>query len=200
MADISTGTYVSNTMDVETDHEYDGIREFDNPLPRWWLITFWGTIIFAMGYWAWYHSIPNQPGSYELHAAEMESVLAAQASAPVADDELLALAADPAVVAAGKATFMTTCLACHGDKGQGLVGPNLTDAWTLYGDKPSQIHKVVSQGGAPDKGMVAWGPQLGSTKVKEVSAYVLTLKGTNVPGKAPQGKDASGVDAPAAAP
>ena len=92
--------------------------------------------------------------------------------------------------AAGKVTFTANCGTCHTLKASGSVGnigPNLTDKTWLHGGKPAQIFKTVNEG-VLTKGMAAWGPQLGTDKVQNVVAYVLTLKDTNVAGgKAPQG-------------
>ncbi len=181
--------------DIETDHEYDGIREFDNPLPRWWLLTLWGSIIFSMGYWFYYHNIEGQPGSYEVLAAEMVAVEELRVGPALSDEELLALTKDAAVLESGKATFMTYCLACHGPDGGGTVGPNLTDAYRIHGHTPGDALRVVTSG-IPAKGMAAWKPVLGAAKVRDVTAYVLTLPDSPVEGKAPQGKDASGKEAP----
>jgi cytochrome c oxidase cbb3-type subunit 3 len=176
---------------VETDHVYDGIREFDNQLPNWWLLTFWGSIVFAMVYWFLYQSagiLPSHASEFAVEkAAWEEKMLASQ----VTPEELGALVADPAVVARGAETFKTYCVACHGESAEGKIGPNLTDKWWIHGSDPVSIYKVVSTG-VLEKGMVAWRPTLGDTKVREVSAYVLTLANTNVAGKAPEGLDAEG--------
>lgn len=191
-------------VDLETHHEYDGIREFDNPLPRWWLITFWGTIFFGIFYWFHYHNTPGTPGSYaelaaELAQLEVQAAERAAAAKPMTDDELLAMSKDPAVVDAGKGHFATHCIACHAATGASMpggVGPNLTDGFWIHGSKPTDLHKTVSHG-VPEKGMVAWLPTLGAKRVQEVVAYVITLQDTHVQGKEPQGVDADGKPAPA---
>jgi cytochrome c oxidase cbb3-type subunit 3 len=93
----------------------------------------------------------------------------------------------PSVVGAGRATFEQFCVACHLADGSGIVGPNLTDGYWLHGGQPMQIWNTVTHG-VPEKGMVAWGNQLGPKRVQEVVAYVLTMKGLNRPGKEPQGE------------
>ncbi|MEZ4268141.1 MAG: cbb3-type cytochrome c oxidase N-terminal domain-containing protein [Myxococcota bacterium] len=176
---------------VETDHVYDGIREFDNQLPNWWLLTFWGSIVFAMVYWFLYQSagiLPSHASEFAIEkAAWEEKMLASQ----VTPEELSALVEDSAVVARGSEIFTTYCVACHGDRAEGKIGPNLTDKWWIHGGDPVSIYKTVSQG-VLEKGMVAWRPTLGDTKVREVTAYVLTLANTEVAGKAPEGVDADG--------
>ncbi len=192
-------------QDVETNHEYDGIREFDNPLPRWWLWTFYATIVFSFGYWFYYHTSQtgdSQMAAYQKEVAEAQkeedkrmAALEAQGKG-VTDDQLLALSKDTAAVERGAAVFKQNCLACHGAEGQGQVGPNLTDNYYLHGAKPKDSYQVISAG-ILEKGMPAWKTVLGATKVQEVTAFVLTLRGKNIAGKAAQGKTASGEAAPA---
>lgn len=88
----------------------------------------------------------------------------------------------------GKKVFKQNCVACHGQKGEGIVGPNLTDDYWIHGNKLSDVVKVITNG-VPAKGMMAWKPQLSTAQIQAVASYVLSLKGsapTN--GKAPQGK------------
>lgn len=186
---------MSNHVDVDTGHDYDGIHEFDNPLPRWWLATFYGTVVFAAGYWFFYHTLhagelPRAAYEAEIKAAdEAENARVAQMN--LTDEGLQALTQDQAMVLRGQAVFQQNCIACHGDRGQGVVGPNLTDAYWLHGGKASQIYGTIG-GGVLEKGMPAWRQMLGASKVRDVAAYVLTLRDKNVPGKAPQGTTLDG--------
>jgi cytochrome c oxidase cbb3-type subunit 3 len=171
------------------DHDFDGIQEYDNRLPNWWLWILWGSILFAFAYWLVFHTFgvaKLPPARYE---AEMQRAAEAQlAKGGSLDDAALELMATlPDRVAEGKALFSTYCVACHASRGEGLVGPNLTDAHWIHGARPLDIHKVVTDG-VLAKGMAAWGRQLGPKRVESVTAYVLTLRGTNVPGKAPEGE------------
>jgi cytochrome c oxidase cbb3-type subunit 3 len=167
---------------------YDDIEELDNRLPNWWLGILWTTILFAFGYWMYYHvtgSGPDQLGEYKLEAAELAK--RSSGNKPASDDTLLALAGDPQTTGSGKAAYQQNCAACHGADGQGLIGPNLTDKYWLYGGKPVAIHKTIAEG-AVAKGMPAWERTLGAERVRAITAYVLTLKGKNLAGgKAPQG-------------
>ena len=169
------------------NHVYDGIVEEDNRLPNWWLAILFATIVFGFGYWFVFHTasaMPNPGAAYKLEV--IEQIRAHPESAPVNDATLLALAGDAKLVAEGQQAFNSTCVACHMQQGQGLVGPNLTDKFWIHGSSPVAIHTAISNG-FPEKGMPPWGKTLGPTKVRAVTAYVLTLKGKNVPGKAPQG-------------
>ncbi|NVJ02174.1 c-type cytochrome [Myxococcus sp. AM009] len=168
---------------------YDGIEEHDNHLPNWWLFILWTSIVFSAGYWFWYHIAEAGPGQLGEYAAESAAVAKrASGNTPASDDMLLALARDMASLESGKQVFQANCAACHGAQGQGLIGPNLTDAYWMHGGGPMAIHKVVADG-VVAKGMPAWERTLGAERVKAVTAYLLTLKGTDAPGgKAPQGE------------
>lgn len=166
----------------------DGIIEGDNPLPRWWLGILAATIVFGYGYWVYYHVgglAPGQIGEYER--AQAEEARRAAAQKPATDELLQALAADPQTVGEGAKVFAQSCASCHGDRAEGKIGPNLTDGYWLHGGKPMDLHAIV-QDGFLDKGMPAWGGQLGPTRTRAVVAYVVSLRGTNVPGKEPQGQ------------
>jgi cytochrome c oxidase cbb3-type subunit 3 len=174
-------------------HEVDGIQEYDNKLPNWWLYILYGSIVFAFGYWFAYQTAGFFLYPRASYEAEMDKLAASQASnaaiaGPVTAEALVGLSQDRGTVARGKQVFATTCVACHRADGGGVVGPNLTDDFWLHGGAPDKIYKTVTEGVA-DKGMPAWGPQLGPARVQAVTAYVLTLRGTNVPaGKAAQGE------------
>jgi cytochrome c oxidase cbb3-type subunit III len=173
-------------------HVYDGIEEQDHRLPNWWLAILWGTLVFGLGYWLYYETagLGLQP------RAELKADLAAlqqkksAGGGPVNDAALLTLSQDATTLAAGKSAFQSTCAACHGASGEGTIGPNLTDTFWLHGGKPTDIHRTISQGSVA-KGMPAWEPTLGAERVRQLAAYVLTLKGKNVAGKPPQGEPES---------
>lgn len=169
-------------------HVYDDIQEEDNQLPNWWLFILFATIVFGFGYWFVYHTTKQAPNPPEVYRADVEALKKARAAAnPMSDEALADLAKDPAMLAAGQEVYKTTCASCHAQDGQGLVGPNLTDKFWIHGNKPTDIAKAVDEGFA-DKGMPPWGPVLGPDKVRKVTAYVLSLKGKNLPGKEPQGE------------
>ncbi|HEY3444768.1 MAG TPA: cbb3-type cytochrome c oxidase N-terminal domain-containing protein [Myxococcales bacterium] len=174
--------------DSQAHSVHDGIEEHDNHLPRWWLLTLFGAIVFSFGYWFYYQHLTGPGQRAELAADErMLADLREKAlSSKITDEGLLAMSKDGAVVARGAELFKANCIACHEAKGQGKIGPNLTDAYWIHGGKPTQIFKTVIYG-VPDKGMLSWGPVLGAAKSQDVVAFVLTLKNTNVQGKEPQG-------------
>ena len=145
----------------------DGIDEYDNRMPPWWLWMFGFSIVWAVGYTVDYHFISHrsQAGSYD---AEM---LAAAERWPQQEVAVGAGPASAADLEAGKKIFDTNCVACHGGKMEGGIGPNLVDAEWIHGGELADIVKVVTEG-VPDKGMITWGPILGPEKVGQVAAYV----------------------------
>ena len=173
-------------------HAYDGIREYDNPLPGWWRAIFWVTIVFAAGYWAWFHvagwgSTPEGKykaalGSYESRRADREAADAANVS-----EELLARnAQDHKLLARGAEIFATRCASCHTENGRGLIGPNLTDNYQVHGSSRMDILKTVRTG-VPGTAMLAWGEQMPPADIVAVASFVVTLRGQNIKGKEPQG-------------
>ncbi len=195
MSDQDDRKSVRDDVDPDKDrviHEYDGIQEYDNRLPNWWLYTLYGSVVFAAVYWIGYHTLR----SFDLPRAEYDQqAVAAQAryaeqlktSGSVTPEALTALSHDPTTVAQGKEIFTTNCAACHKADGSGLIGPNLTDGAWMHGGKADQIYKTINDG-VPDKQMPTWGPVLGPQREQAVTAFVLSIRDTNVPGgKAVQG-------------
>lgn len=172
------------------DHEYDGIREYDNPMPGWWIAIFWGSFVFALGYIFHYHVSGRGTSIADAHAAEVAEAARVQAQRAlgetVSEEGLGKLMADATMMADAKALFGQRCTPCHGDQGQGVIGPNLTDDHWLHGDTLLDIHKTVSEG-VPAKGMPSWRMQLSAIQVRELAAFVGTLRGKNVPGKPAEG-------------
>lgn len=192
------------------EHNYDGIQEYDNPLPGWWTLILWGTIVWALLYFL--NVIPGVGsgkgfiGNYQADstaAVEKYGTAEQQAVAGIDENAVLAALQDPAQLAEGKAIFddPAKCVTCHTKDGGGLVGPNLTDDYWIHGARPIDILTTITKG-VPEKGMLTWGPVLGPKKCAEVTAYVMTLHGkTPATPKEPQGVkwtyDANGAVAPA---
>lgn len=180
-----------NTTDVTLDHDFDGIQEYDNRLPNWWLFTLYGSIVFSVGYWLFYHTFhvgytQDQAYDHEVSVAA-EAQLQRELGKEVTDESLVLMTKVQAQLDAGAKIFQQKCTQCHGAQGGGDIGPNLTDDFWLHGPAPLQIYTTVMNG-VQDKGMQAWKDQLGPVRVRQVVAYVLTRKGANVAGKPPQGK------------
>lgn len=174
-------------------HEYDGIEEADNELPRWWLAIFYLTTLFAIGYWFYYHEYGLGLGIAATYERDQAAVEAARPRGPTGLSEaaIAAWGSDSALVGAGATLFQTNCLPCHGVKGEGKIGPNLTDDQWLRGGNPSAIHQTIVEG-VVAKGMPAWLPMLGADGVRAVTAFVLSVRNTNVPGKPPEGEKYEG--------
>jgi cytochrome c oxidase cbb3-type subunit 3 len=160
------------------DHSYDGIQEYDNPLPGWWKALFWLTTLFAVPYVIWYHVMGN-----DIHAAYAEEQAAAAAieAARIVLDQsdagLLALMADSEHVAAGKQIWDTNCMACHLLDGGGIVGPNMTDDHYINVRTLADIPRIVRDG-VVEKGMTPWKGILSENQIAQVAAYTASLRGT----------------------
>jgi len=161
------------------EHSYDGIQEYDNPMPAWWVTTFWATIIFSAIYALNILGIGSGPGRIAQYNAEMAAAEALKPpEAPSATPEqLLAFAADPENVEEGKEVYGKNCAACHAADGGGLIGPNLADDHWIHGGAIEQVHGVIVAG-VLAKGMPAWGEILKPEDVEVVTAYVWSLRGT----------------------
>jgi cytochrome c oxidase cbb3-type subunit 3 len=175
-----------------TDHDYDGIREFDYQLPRWWLNMFYLTILFAVGYFAYFQMLAGTSIQQEYQAEQdkLEYMMATAAAkgATISEADLVAMVKDPAKVKAGKDLFQVRCVACHGNAGQGLIGPNLTDDYWIHGGKLTEISNTITNG-VPDKGMPPWGTVMSAEQIHFVVAYIRSIRGSSPAGaKAPQGE------------
>jgi cytochrome c oxidase cbb3-type subunit 3 len=176
-------------------HEYDGIRELDNKLPRWWVYLFYITIVFSIIYLVGYHVTgwwPLQEDEYKNEMAVVADLKKANPEPVIDLDAMLPMTAD-ADLAAGHETYKKICSVCHGQNGEGLVGPNFTDQYWIHGDSTNNtisiknLYQVVING-VIEKGMIPYKDQLSPVQIQQVLSYILTLQGTNPANqKAPQG-------------
>lgn len=203
---------IEHEKDIMLDHDYDGIRELDNQLPPWWKWGFVLTIIWAVCYFSYFHVFNLGPLSGEeytnaMEAAKIEKDAYMKTAKNNVDENTIVF--DVAYVADGQKIYTENCVACHGAKGEGGVGPNLTDDYWLHGGKINDIFKTVKYGW-PANGMKSWQADFSATQIAQVVCYVKSLKGTKPENpKAPQGdlysedggakKDASATTASAAA-
>ncbi len=183
--------YVQDTI---KEHVFDGIEEFDNRLPNWWMWIMYGSIVFAVLYWIVFHTLEIRPLPREKFEMEMvaaqEAELERMAKSGVSNESLLMMSQMDAKQVEGRELFVKHCVACHLDDGRGQIGPNLTDGFWIHGCEPMDMLKTVNEGVAA-KGMPAWLNQLGPSRTQTVVSYVLTLRNTNVEGKAPEGEPCS---------
>ncbi|HSI14369.1 MAG TPA: cbb3-type cytochrome c oxidase N-terminal domain-containing protein [Chthoniobacter sp.] len=156
-------------------HTYDGIQEYDKRLPRWWLLTLYGAMAFALFYWAYYeaYGLGSSPAQVLESTMAENTARAARGSGVIDDAAIWKLSHDAQTLAAGKATFETTCAACHKPDLSGLIGPNLVDHEWIHGGKPMDVLKTITEGSLL-KGMPAWGPLLGKQKITEVAAFIFS--------------------------
>lgn len=181
---------LDDEKDILLDHEYDGIRELDNYMPRWWVVGFFVTIIFGQIYLLAFHVTDWAPSSKEEYDSEMQvAAIAAkarerakakmEADAPQFPWDTTVLS-DAAELEGGKAVYNSICHACHGAAGQGLVGPNLTDNLWIHGCDMETLMNGVKTG-YPQAGMPMYGGgrPLNNKELQQVSSYVLSLQGTN---------------------
>jgi cytochrome c oxidase cbb3-type subunit III len=172
-------------------HEYDGIKELDNKLPKWWLWLFYITIIFAFVYFFRFHIIKtgdSQEAEYDNEVAAAMIEYKDIRAANTLDASTVTLLTDATGLAAGKAIFDKSCVVCHLAQAQGLVGPNLTDEYWLHGCTLAEIYSLIVKG-VPDKGMISWKDQLTPAQIQQVASYIISLQGSNPPNpKAPQGE------------
>lgn len=196
--EIKRGSYAKEKGEVILrEHEYDGIQEFDQKLPNWWLFTFYGGIIWFVVYWViYYHAGWSQTDQQKIvtQVVALQEKKDAELAATLAslDDKMLIeqWAADPGVVAAGEATYAASCSACHasdltammdaGGSQVPLPGRPLSDGHWEYGAKPMEIFKLINEGtpasspGYNGAKMMAWGQILTPKQVAEVTAFLIS--------------------------
>lgn len=161
-------------------HVYDGIQEYDKRLPNWWLYTLYITIVFWVGYWAYYEWFRVGPSGEQAVATALAKIEAQRLSAAQLDDaSLWKMSLNADFVEAGRAVYNANCAACHLGSLRGksesaaAIGPDLTDTAWIHGGKPTEIYALIEKG-VLTKGMPTWGPVLGAKKISEVTAYILS--------------------------
>lgn len=178
---------------IELDHDYDGIKELDNHLPPWWKWLFYGTIGWAGVYMIVYHfsdTLPLMEEEYYNEVAvadeQKKKFLANQPKVSV-DENSLTYAKDDAIIAKGKEIYTINCAPCHKNDGGGGIGPNLTDEYWIHGGDVKNVYATVKNG-VPEKGMISWSNVLNPEQMRDVSFFIMSLKGSNPPGaRGPQG-------------
>jgi len=184
-----------------TGHEWDGVKELNKPLPRWWLLTFYATVVWAIGYWVVYPAFPTRVGytrgtlGYSQRATVADEVRTALAAQGRLREKLAAVSLDEIerepdllrfAMAGGAAAFQTNCAPCHGRGAQGFVGyPNLNDDDWIWGGTIEDIHKTISNGVRSDHNdarttqMPRYGLDklLEDAQITDAAEYVLSLSG-----------------------
>lgn len=162
---------------------WDGdLQELNNPLPRWWMWLFYGTIVFAIAYLVLFPGFGKYEGtlgwtSFQEWKDDKDKVDAEfdKVMAPFKSQDLMAVAADPTAKQMGQNLYMTYCSQCHGSSGQGGSGfPNLTDNQWLFGGTPDDVKSSIANGRIAEMPGGLAGDEQGA---KEVANYVLSLGG-----------------------
>lgn len=185
----------SEPDNVLLDHAYDGIQEYDNPMPAWWVWVFVATILFSPLYFFYYHMTPQERGIYAELEADLE---AAQAALPDLDESnaaFLGYLQDEEFLAQGKDIFDALCSACHGGDGGGLEPlrtPNMTDDFYINIRELSDFPDMVRNGNL-EKGMTPFVDQLSQREIVRVAAYMASLRSTT----AENGREPAGEEIPA---
>ena len=173
-------------------HSYDGIEEYDNPLPRWWFMLFVAKVLFALGYLALYPGLGNWKGMLPGYEGGWTQVKEWQREMDKANEQYGPLyakfaampveevAQDPQALKMGGRLFASNCSVCHGSDAKGAYGfPNLTDNDWLYGGEPETIKTTIM--GGRQAAMPAWRDVIGEEGIRNVAAYVRSLSGRDVP-------------------
>lgn len=182
---------IESEKDLLLEGDYDGIRELDNNVPPWFNILFYGTIVIGIIYFLNYHvlkigKLPFQEYSDEVYAAEIQREELIRTGAFI-NENTVVLLKDSESLKTGKQIFTVNCVTCHGDGGQGTIGPNLTDEYWIHGGGIKNVFSTIKYG-VPAKGMITWMNQFNPKMIQQVASYVITLQGTNPPGgKIPEG-------------
>jgi cytochrome c oxidase cbb3-type subunit 3 len=182
-----------NTTDQTMGHSFDGIEEYDNPLPKWWFWLFVGTLVFSVGYLILYPGLGNWKGilpgyengwtgvnewQKEMDKADARfgPIFAKYAAMPVEE-----VAKDPQALKMGGRLFASNCSVCHGSDAKGAFGfPNLTDKDWRWGGEAETIKASIMNG--RHGVMPAWAEVIGDQGVADVAAFVLTdLDGRSLP-------------------
>ncbi len=182
---------IEKEADVLLDHDYDGIKELDNALPPWWKYGFYITIVIGFIYLYNYHvsgsgKNPEQEYAMEMAEGKKQEEAYMAKTKDLVDENNITLS-DAAGIAAGKALYTQSCVACHAADGGGGIGPNLTDNNWIHGGSLNNIYQTIKNG-YPEKGMQAWQSMYSPVQMKNLTSFVKSLMGTKPANpKAPQG-------------
>lgn len=188
-------------------HDYDGIREYDNPTPGWWHAIFISSIVFSLAYVLVFHLSSWSGGltpdaRHDAAAARADAKAFALLGELTSDGpSLMKFSVSETAVSKGRAIFASRCAACHGPNAGGMqdLGLNLTDDFGKNIRTPEDVHKTIAEG-VTGTAMLPWTPVLGEDDVVLVSAYVISLRGTDTPdGLPPEGEAMPAWPAPPAA-
>lgn len=185
---------MSHSGEPQTIHSYDGIQEYDNPLPGWWKWLFVGTFIFSIFYWMYFHTGAEKQRSVYTAYDEAVAINLKQQFSELGELQpdnatLMKYVDDKRWLKVGENVYKQHCASCHGPEAGGLVGPNLCDVYWKNVKVIDDIAKIL-ENGAGNGAMPAWKTRLHPNELVLVACYVASLRGTN-PAKprAPEGNE-----------
>lgn len=186
-----------NKGPVLRPHVYDGIQEYDQKLPNWWLFTFYIAIVFFAFYWLIYYStdwLNSDELAFQAKIEQINEKKAAELKAlmdKLDDDVLWQMSENSTILAKGEKVYSNTCISCHGPNldakdafGNELSGRSLVDAHWEHGSEPMDLFKLIADGtpegheGYKGGKMAAWEPNIGGEAVAEVTAYLISKSPT----------------------
>ncbi len=167
-------------------YEYDGIAELDNPCPKWLMCIFYFTAFLAVFFLGYHFGSSSKNKIVESYVKKLQDARAQQIApvveqvSEVSESELVALLQEPAELTSGEEIFVDKCALCHGEFGEGLIGPNLIDNYWIHGTGKISDIAITIRSGIPDKGMAAWQDRIPEENILQIAAYIKSLKGTQV--------------------
>ena len=180
---INASVALEEEGEIMLDHNYDGIRELDNNLPPWWKYGFYLTIVVAFVYMINFHVTGT--GMTQLQEYQNELAQGAKdveeyrkKAANLVDENNVTQLTDASSLLSGGNIYKENCAACHGQAGEGGVGPNLTDDYWVHNGSIKDVFRSIKFGW-PESGMKSWQQDLGGKQIHEVASYIKSLRGTN---------------------
>jgi len=181
MSDDKTPRYEDKIIE---GYEYDGITEYDNPCPNWLMYIFYFTALLAIFFVGYHFGSSSKDELLEAYAIKLKDAQTQTQTSTqqpeVSESELLALLQDPAALAEGGEVFGELCALCHGNSGEGMIGPNLIDNYWLHGKGKISDIAVSIRSGIPDNGMAAWADRVPEQQILHMAAYIKSIQGTTV--------------------
>ena len=167
-------------------YEYDGITELDNPCPDWLMYIFYFTVLLTVFFLGYHFGSNSKNKILELYVKKLKVAQAQQTTTVVeqvpeiSESELVALLQEPAQLTSGEEIFVDKCALCHGEFGEGLIGPNLIDSYWLHGQGNISDIATTIRSGIPEKGMAAWKDRIPEENILQIAAYIKSLKGAQI--------------------
>lgn len=158
-------------------HDFDGIREADHPIPWWFTLLFWATVLWGVVYFLHYTMGPGNSGelAWKKDDIALQERKAAHATGPLSEDQLRGLSRNPARIALGRNLYLTAnCATCHGPEALGAVGPNLHDRFWIHGSNMAQIADVITNG-ANNNAMPSQKTMLAGDDITNLTIYIVSL-------------------------